>query len=62
MGSVPPARHLLRAKDLADARYFEELTVVDLARAASPDLRHDHAPDPLARGSPAVGIKRGGDH
>lgn len=32
--SVPPARHLLRAKDLADARYFEPLTVADLARAA----------------------------
>src|SRR5262245_20099980 len=31
---VPPARHLLRAKDLADARYFEPLTVADLARAA----------------------------
>lgn len=32
--SVPPTRHLLRAKDLADARYFEPLTVRDLARAA----------------------------
>ncbi|MDQ1419861.1 MAG: hypothetical protein QOJ52_1823, partial [Acidimicrobiaceae bacterium] len=31
---VPPARHLLRAKDLADARYFEPLGVADLARAA----------------------------
>src|SRR4051812_5758691 len=31
---VPPARHLLRAKDLADARYFEPLTVADLAGAA----------------------------
>lgn len=31
---VPAARHLLRAKDLADARYFEPLTVADLARAA----------------------------
>ena len=31
---VPPARHLLRAKDLADARYFEPLGVDDLARAA----------------------------
>ncbi len=28
------ARHLLRAKDLADARYFEPLTVRDLAHAA----------------------------
>jgi len=34
MAPVPPARHLLRAKDLADARYFEPLRVQDLARAA----------------------------
>ena len=34
MHPVPPARHLLRAKDLADARYLEPLTVDDLARAA----------------------------
>jgi AraC-like DNA-binding protein len=34
VASVPSARHLLRAKDLADARYFEPLTVADLARAA----------------------------
>jgi len=31
---VPPARHLLRAKDLVDARYREELDVPALARAA----------------------------
>jgi AraC-like DNA-binding protein len=31
---VPAARHLLRAKDLVDARYFDPLTVADLARAA----------------------------
>ena len=31
---MPPARHLLRAKDLADARYFDPLVVADLARAA----------------------------
>src|ERR671918_2682006 len=31
---VPATRHLLRAKDLADARYFEPLAVADLARAA----------------------------
>jgi AraC-like DNA-binding protein len=30
----PRVRHLLRAKDLADARYFEPLRVEDLARAA----------------------------
>ena len=34
MAYAPPARHLLRAKDLADARFAEPLTVADLARAA----------------------------
>src|SRR4026209_2392072 len=34
MAAVPPARHLLRAKDLADARYREPLDVPALARAA----------------------------
>ena len=37
---VPPARHLLRAKDLADARYPEPLTVDDLARAAGLSRAH----------------------
>jgi AraC-like DNA-binding protein len=37
---VPPVRHLLRAKDLADARYFEPLTVADLARAAGLSPSH----------------------
>jgi AraC-like DNA-binding protein len=37
---VPPARHLLRAKDLADARYFDPLTVADLARAAGLSPAH----------------------
>jgi AraC-like DNA-binding protein len=37
---VPPARHLLRAKDLADARYFEPLGVDDLARAAKLSRAH----------------------
>ena len=37
---VPAARHLLRAKDLADARYFEPLTVDDLARAARLSRAH----------------------
>ena len=36
----PPARHLLRAKDLADARYFEHLGVDDLARAAGLSRAH----------------------
>jgi AraC-like DNA-binding protein len=34
MTPVPPARHLLRAKDLADARYAEPLGVPDLAASA----------------------------
>ncbi len=34
MISVPPARHLLRSKDLIDARYREPLDVAALARAA----------------------------
>jgi AraC-like DNA-binding protein len=37
---VPPVRHLLRAKDLADGRYFEPLTVADLARAAGLSRAH----------------------
>ena len=37
---VPPARHLLRAKDLADARYAEPLTVADLARVAGLSPAH----------------------
>ena len=34
MSPVPPARYLIRAKDLADSRYAEPLGVADLARAA----------------------------
>lgn len=40
MQFVPPARHLLRAKDLADARFFEPLGVDDLARAAGLSRAH----------------------
>ncbi|MFI6446617.1 helix-turn-helix transcriptional regulator [Kitasatospora sp. NPDC050543] len=40
MGSYPPARHLLRAKDLADARYAEALTVAELAAAAGLSRAH----------------------
>jgi transcriptional regulator GlxA family with amidase domain len=40
MAFVPPARHLLRAKDLADARYSEPLGVADLARAAGLSRAH----------------------
>src|SRR3954449_6866791 len=37
---VPPARHLLRAKDVADARYAEPLDVDDLAAAAGLSRAH----------------------
>ena len=37
---VPPARHLLKARDLADARYFEPLGVDDLANAAGLSRAH----------------------
>jgi AraC-like DNA-binding protein len=40
MAFVPPARHVLRAKDLADARYFEPLSVDDLAGAAGLSRAH----------------------
>jgi AraC-like DNA-binding protein len=40
MAFLPPDRHLLRAKDLADARYFEPLTVDDLAGAARLSRAH----------------------
>jgi AraC-like DNA-binding protein len=37
---VPPARHLLRARDLADARYAEPVGVDDMARAAGLSRAH----------------------
>lgn len=40
MAFVPPARHLLRAKDLADARYSEPLRVDDMANAAGLSRAH----------------------
>ena len=40
MAFVPPARHLLRARDLADARYAEEIEVDDMARAAGLSRAH----------------------
>lgn len=40
MAFVPASRHLLRAKDLADARYSEPLTVADMARAAGLSQAH----------------------
>lgn len=40
MRIVPPERHLLRAKDLVDARYRESLDIGDLARAAGLSRAH----------------------
>src|SRR6202790_3199950 len=40
MRLVPPARHLLRAKDLADGRYADPLGVDDMARAAGLSRAH----------------------
>ncbi len=40
MAQVPPARYLLRAKDLVDARYAEPITVDDLAAAAGLSRAH----------------------
>ena len=40
MSPVPIARHLLRAKDLADARYAEPLGVAELAHAAGLSPAH----------------------
>ena len=37
---VPPARHLLKAKDLADARYWEPLGVEEMADAAGLSRAH----------------------
>jgi AraC-like DNA-binding protein len=37
---VHPTRHLLQARDLADSRYHEPLTVVDLARVAGLSRAH----------------------
>ena len=40
MAFAPRARHLLRAKDLADARYFDRLSVDDMAAAAGLSRAH----------------------
>ena len=40
MPKVPAVRYLLRAKDLADARYAEPITVDDLAAAAGLSRAH----------------------
>ena len=40
MAYAPPTRHLLRAKDLADARYADPLDVEDMAKAAGLSKAH----------------------
>jgi AraC-like DNA-binding protein len=40
MPPVPPTRHLLRAKDLSDARYADGIGVADMARAAGFSRAH----------------------
>jgi AraC-like DNA-binding protein len=40
MAFAPPARHLLRAKDLADARYSERVDVAEMAGAAGLSKAH----------------------
>ncbi|HKH22719.1 MAG TPA: helix-turn-helix transcriptional regulator [Solirubrobacterales bacterium] len=40
MAFAPPARHLLRARDLADARYPDPIEVADMARAAGLSKAH----------------------
>lgn len=37
---VPPVRHLVRARDLADTRFAERLEIADLARAAGLSPAH----------------------
>ena len=40
MRFVPPERHLLRARDLVDARYAEPIDVADMASAAGLSRAH----------------------
>jgi AraC-like DNA-binding protein len=40
MAFAPPARHLLRARDLADARYAEPIGVPEMAAAAGLSKAH----------------------
>jgi AraC-like DNA-binding protein len=40
MAYAPTARHLLRARDLADSRYFERLDVDDMAATAGLSRAH----------------------
>ena len=52
VSSPPPSRHLLAAKDLADARYADALTVADLAAAAVLSRAHFSRQFTLAFGEP----------
>jgi AraC-like DNA-binding protein len=40
MADVPPSRHLLRAKDIADGRYAQKVSVADMAREAGLSPAH----------------------
>jgi AraC-like DNA-binding protein len=40
MGDVPPVRHLVKAKDLADGRYAGPIGVADMAAAAQLSRAH----------------------
>ena len=74
MAFAPPARHLLRARDLADARYSEPLDVDDLAGAAGLSRAHFSREFRRAFGEPphaylltrrlerAAALLRGTDH
>ncbi|MEO7663676.1 MAG: AraC family transcriptional regulator [Candidatus Limnocylindrales bacterium] len=48
----PPGRWLARARDLADARYMDEVTVADMARAAGLSRAHFSAEFRRAYGEP----------
>jgi AraC-like DNA-binding protein len=50
--SVPPARHLQRAKDLADLRYAEPLGVAEMAAAAGLSRAHFSREFRVAFGEP----------
>ncbi len=52
MAYPPPARHLARAKDLADSRYRDPLTVQDMADAAGLSRAHFIREFRLAFGDP----------
>lgn len=74
MAFAPTDRHLLRAKDLVDARYFEPLGVQDMARAAGLSRAHFSREFRRAFGEPphaylltrrlerAAALLRGTDH